>query len=569
MILQTLKDGVQSLQIEEHLRPLLLANTPESWKAAAEYVGPADGPKVGPTDGQNSRSYRSKPPTVELRAIVEAVNWLERRRSGKAYHWSYGDPIRIMPGPTKWYYPNGEAPTIYLHVIIKGNESYSYTGLDEDCLLEMDGVWYGWAGPLTADQTVDVLAPKLKWAIHKPILLNDGWARLPESSAGGERKWGERLRLQPGPHTLRILFRPGADGGTAQGVSDPFHIEVGPSFAVDPALQFGPEHEAAVYFRDRTGGLKLGTDEFVHYWPAEREHYNPIIDSEWRARSEVEFLPGDLSELYFPGGAAVSLEQEDWGKAPSEVLKKLLQQAVSFYGAPPEQQVAAMPRSSLAALLDDWKLLLPRQSSDPDVWVSDASSSGRSAVILFRTRQNKIGLMQITKYDSQPSSEKSNTSSVPVAPVIGGGSRKRVRGPDGVRIRYKFIQTPGTIEEVSPAKEDREKALRAELELVRQHAAQEEERFSAGLISPRQLLQAKGYVEILEAELTGDPVQAASVRVRLAQQYLDDISASIPPRKGVWPVWDYEDSYCKDDLAIAQARLRDAEARRARESKQQ
>ena len=107
----------------------------------------------------------------------------------------------------------------------------------------------------------------------------------------------------------------------------------------------------------------------------------------------------------------------------------------------------------------------------------------------------------------------------------------------------------------SPLAESRE-VLIAELKQAKAEADHTESQYNAGIVSEVDLVKARARVEILQAELAGDPVQVAKVTLAAAQHEAD--LASKQYQAGL--ITSTENEKAKGDVAIAEAKLREAEA---------
>ena len=99
--------------------------------------------------------------------------------------------------------------------------------------------------------------------------------------------------------------------------------------------------------------------------------------------------------------------------------------------------------------------------------------------------------------------------------------------------------------------------LKAELQQAKAVAARQEAAFKAGIITGLEFQAAKGKVEVLEAELTGDSVQVAKAKLAVARRLLELASSSF--KAGVLTASDYEKF--TGDVTIAEAQLHEAEAK--------
>ncbi len=119
-------------------------------------------------------------------------------------------------------------------------------------------------------------------------------------------------------------------------------------------------------------------------------------------------------------------------------------------------------------------------------------------------------------------------------------------------IRDKSAQGDGTTAQGSLA-ENHRSVIEAELQQARTVAAQQEREYEAGLGDELELLASKNKVEILEAELTGEPVKIAKARLLAAQRRFVIISNMY--KAGVTPLSDYQKA--KGEVTIAEAQLRE------------
>jgi multidrug resistance efflux pump len=106
----------------------------------------------------------------------------------------------------------------------------------------------------------------------------------------------------------------------------------------------------------------------------------------------------------------------------------------------------------------------------------------------------------------------------------------------------------------SPLAESRE-VLTAELQQAKTEAEMLEKQYETGTINDADLEKAKARMEILQAELAGDPMQVARITLAAAQR--QEVIASKLYKAGVITSTEYEKT--KGDVAIAGAKLREAE----------
>ena len=101
---------------------------------------------------------------------------------------------------------------------------------------------------------------------------------------------------------------------------------------------------------------------------------------------------------------------------------------------------------------------------------------------------------------------------------------------------------------------DPKKVAEAKLAGARRRLDLASKQFSAGLSSPLELVKARSEVEICEAELTGDPVKAAEARLVCARRELEEDSRFLA--MGLMTSADL--AKAKGEVAVAEAKLREA-----------
>ena len=118
--------------------------------------------------------------------------------------------------------------------------------------------------------------------------------------------------------------------------------------------------------------------------------------------------------------------------------------------------------------------------------------------------------------------------------------------------------------EIAESKNREADVLKAELQQAQAELARQEAAFKAGLIGPREFQATKDKVEVLEAELTGDPLQVARAKLLAARRQLELASRQI--KAGLLTTSDYEKA--KGNVAIAEAQLAEIMRRLTAESEE-
>ena len=140
-------------------------------------------------------------------------------RSVPLVQYSWGPPAeglscRLRPSPAAG---RMGGPTLALDLRNQSEKPYSFVSVPAAHYeIELDGQWHGYAETPAVDAPVYTLAPNHVCPDGLAINLNElegSWA-LPADgkplryAPGVARAWGERLKLTPGRHTIRLRFRP-------------------------------------------------------------------------------------------------------------------------------------------------------------------------------------------------------------------------------------------------------------------------------------------------------------------------------------------------------------------------
>jgi hypothetical protein len=130
----------------------------------------------------------------------------------------------------KRVWPINETPSLTLDMRNTGSKTALYFGLAQECLIEVDGLWYTWSEPISINMPARQLFPGKEKDGAVTVQLTDVWFRTPNADAPAWDVFhmGARghLKLSPGKHTVRVKFRPGAPDTTITAISNPVEIEV-------------------------------------------------------------------------------------------------------------------------------------------------------------------------------------------------------------------------------------------------------------------------------------------------------------------------------------------------------
>jgi hypothetical protein len=126
-----------------------------------------------------------------------------------------------------------ETPSLTLDMRNTSSKTALYFGLEQECLIEVDGHWYTWSEPVSINMPARQLDPGKEKDGAVTVQLTDVWFRSPKSDVPnwngesmGDAKGITYLKLSPGKHAVRVKFRPGALDTTITAISNPAQIEV-------------------------------------------------------------------------------------------------------------------------------------------------------------------------------------------------------------------------------------------------------------------------------------------------------------------------------------------------------
>jgi hypothetical protein len=170
---------------------------------------------------------------VLLRKMRESIpTWNDPLAAAWGKASAHGLQVRVQPVKRAW--KQGETPALTLHLRNSGTNYLSFAGVPQvECHLEIDGVRYGWSKALLLNRDArHDIDPSQEEDMPKAIELTGEWA---QAAKGDTLKWsvqelplatGEPLKLTPGRHTIRVLFRCYGGFDTAESVSLPAEIEI-------------------------------------------------------------------------------------------------------------------------------------------------------------------------------------------------------------------------------------------------------------------------------------------------------------------------------------------------------
>jgi uncharacterized protein (TIGR03067 family) len=128
---------------------------------------------------------------------------------------------------------------------------------------------------------------------------------------------------------------------------------------------------------------------------------------------------------------------------------------------------------------------------------------------------------------------------------------------DGKSFLIELKRTAAIAATAPSLEEAHRDVIEAELAQAREEAAMQEKAFQAGLADAATYLASKDKIQILEAELTGDPVKAAEARLVSARRQFDEGSRLLA--MGLMNSADF--ARVKGEVAVAEAKLREAKLR--------
>ncbi|MBI5821584.1 MAG: protein kinase [Verrucomicrobia bacterium] len=167
--------------------------------------------------------------------------------------------------------------------------------------------------------------------------------------------------------------------------------------------------------------------------------------------------------------------------------------------------------------------------------------------VLFTAGGNSVGPM--TEQQGRIVFCEGTLSSEPDGAYVIGEFRPDSGLPSPITVR---VEKPSATKTLANAKLE---VLRVQLRQAREALLLSEARFKTGTLAFPEFQAAKDKVELLEAEITGDPVQVARVRLAAAQRQLQHAEALF--KGGVMAAPDYQAA--KNAVELRQAELRVAE----------
>jgi hypothetical protein len=168
---------------------------------------------------------------VNSLAIPENITISEANQNQNGW----GQPRRglkccLRPSKSQW--PLSQTPCLQLDLRNRGATEFRLNRrVDVHCQIEVDAKWYGWAEPIVLHEIVFPLYPGQDDTIE--IKLSNSWA-LPRAEkelkfSPGADPGGERLKLDPGKHIVRVRFHPYDPNGRYSKisiVSNPVEVEI-------------------------------------------------------------------------------------------------------------------------------------------------------------------------------------------------------------------------------------------------------------------------------------------------------------------------------------------------------
>lgn len=147
--------------------------------------------------------------------------------------------VQVNLEAKKRTWKSNEIPELTVRMRNKGEARVFYLGVVAvECLVEFDGHWFGWVGPVSIGTDEKSLSSGEEAILPEVLKLVNDWARTAD---GGKPKiglyalggnWGEELKLTPGRHTVRVAWkgevREALNGGGSgdEAISNPVEIEV-------------------------------------------------------------------------------------------------------------------------------------------------------------------------------------------------------------------------------------------------------------------------------------------------------------------------------------------------------
>ena len=179
----------------------------------------------------------------EPAAIHPADEW------GKANN---GVQARLRADKHTW--AAGQTPTFKADIRNQGKGEYTVAQAQQLSQLELDGARYRWTGDISVKSSA--LPPGREYK-GITISLTDNWVKMNPGPRGISLPDGEKLRLGPGKHNLRVIFLP--DGGSSRKnlvvESNAVEFEVASPAATQPAEAKGVRVTGRVL--DTPGGKGL------------------------------------------------------------------------------------------------------------------------------------------------------------------------------------------------------------------------------------------------------------------------------------------------------------------------
>lgn len=150
-----------------------------------------------------------------LSAIRERMRQLMDVVVGRSSDVPWGelvDGLQVRLRRVKRVWPSGQNPRFMLDIRNSAAQTVDFSRIPaEHCQLQMDHHWYGWAEPVQTDAPFWRLDQGESCEAAFMIDLVNSWAKParaeePQFKPGVESFWGQRLKLSPGVHVVRVRF---------------------------------------------------------------------------------------------------------------------------------------------------------------------------------------------------------------------------------------------------------------------------------------------------------------------------------------------------------------------------
>ena len=165
-------------------------------------------------EDKDSRANSAVPASIEAIESNESSIVRVAADEEDAFWGQPSDGVQCRLKPLKSVWRTDDVPTLSLDIRNQGNETIDFCRIAEaHCEIDISGRWYGLAEPLILDAPVWELKPGMELNDAIEVRLTESWALPregtdPPHAPGIAEKWGERLKLAPRKHSLRVRFRP-------------------------------------------------------------------------------------------------------------------------------------------------------------------------------------------------------------------------------------------------------------------------------------------------------------------------------------------------------------------------